>query len=121
MSSVWGPSVMAKCVTLAVAFLVFSNTAAAAQDSDWRTVRELGCHRLDGTCFVAIDGAAVSGGSGCTSNLIRWDSKGDGSGKNWLALFMLAKATGKRVRLYVDGCYVQHPTDPTFSYGFVEP
>jgi hypothetical protein len=113
-------AVTAQCLA-ALALMAVSSTATAAEVSGWRTIREMGCHRLDGTCFVVPGGAAVTGGPGCVSNLVRWDSKGDASGKNWLALFMQAKATGKRVSLYVEGCYTAQPQDPTFGYGMLEP
>jgi hypothetical protein len=98
-----------------------SITSHAAEWSNYRTIMEYGCHRMDGICYVNLDGPPMTGGPGCISNNIRWDTKNDVNGKNWLAIIISAKATGKRVAFQIDGCQPQFPAYPTFLYGHVEP
>ncbi len=104
-------------VTLPLALMAVPSSAGAP--SGYRNILDFGCHKNDGTCYVTIDGAAV-GDITCSSNSVRWDSKNDINGKTWLALIMAAKAQGKRVSFYIDGCYVNQPAYPTFGYGAIE-
>jgi hypothetical protein len=99
--------------------MLFSQNCLAAEYS-FRSILEFGCHKNDGTCYVNLDGPPLTGGAGCVGNHIRWDAKNDANGKNWLALMMMAKALNKRVALYIDGCYVNQPSIPTFAYGSIE-
>lgn len=90
--------------------------ASADEDSGPRGILGYGCHKADGTCYVYLDGAQVTGNPGCSANVLRWSS-GDVNGKNWLAMIMTAAATGKKVSFFVTGCV--DPGFPTFSYGTV--
>lgn len=113
--------VLLPCQLLLAGLLCVVGPAAASEGwTDYRRVLDFGCHRQDGTCYVTVEGAPV-GASTCTSTSIRWNSKDDVNGKNWLALIMFAKATGKRVGFYVSGCYLPQPVFPTFGHGSVEP
>jgi hypothetical protein len=111
---------MSKTSLIAVGMVFLCQPCVAADWSGFRTIQEFGCHKVDGTCYMTIDGPPVTGGAGCTSNSVRWDLKDDAGGKNWLALVMLAKSLNKRVGVAVDGCYLPEPMFPTFAYGYIE-
>jgi hypothetical protein len=73
--------------------LLASMPVMSSTPSGWigfRSIVDFGCHNVDGTCYVTIDGNPVSGGLNCTSNSVRWDSKNDPNGKTWLALALVA-------------------------------
>lgn len=88
--------------------------------SGFRTIIDFGCHNNDSTCFFTVDGPPVSGGSNCTSNSIRWDSKNDPNGKTWLAIILAAKASGSKVAFNINKCYTGQTSYPTFNWGFLE-
>lgn len=104
---------------ITLSMVMWMTPSAAGTTTGYRNILDFGCHKNDGTCYVTIDGAAV-GDITCTSNSVRWDSKNDVNGKTWLALIMAAKAQGKRVSFYIDGCYASQPMFPTFGYGVIE-
>lgn len=112
---------MLKSSLIVFGIVFLSQPCVAAGLSGYRSIQSIGCHRSDGTCYIDIDGPAVTGGSGCTSNSVRWDSKNDTNGKNWLALVMLAKSLNKKINLNIDGCYSPQPSYPTFTFGVIEP
>jgi len=91
--------------------------AQAGQESGYRNLREYGCNKGYGACFVYLEGAAVSGGPSCTSNLLRWNGDSEINGKTWLALIIAAKISGKKVNFYVNGCLDGYPT---FEWGLIE-
>ena len=97
-----------------------SQPCAAAESSGYRNIQDFGCPKADGTCFMTIDGPPVAGAPSCASNSVRWNAKNDVNGQNWLALVMMAKATGKKISLYIDSCYSEQPAYPTFGYGVIE-
>jgi hypothetical protein len=68
---------------LFLVMLLVAATVSAVEASGWRTIVDFGCHRLDGTCFVTVDGAAVAGAPTCIQTSIRWDAKNDVNGKTY--------------------------------------
>lgn len=97
---------------------VHSQTASGW--TGFRNIVSFGCHNVDGICYVTLDGDPVYGGSGCTSNSVRWDSKNDPNGKTWLAIVLTAKATNARIGLNINRCFVNQPSFPTFNFGSIE-
>jgi len=108
-------------VCLALGALSFSSASNSAEWSGFRNIVELGCMKSEGTCWVTLEGSAMTGAPGCSSPALRWDVKNDANGKNFYALFLLAQASKKRVALNVDGCYSAQPNYPTFTFGQIEP
>lgn len=107
---------------LALIFIV-SMPVMANTPSGWtgfRNVIDFGCHNVDGTCYVTIDGSPVSGGLNCTSNSVRWDSKNDPNGRTWLVLLLVAKASNFKIGLNINKCYANQQSYPTFNYGSIE-
>jgi hypothetical protein len=104
------------------AIILFAPILAWGQTgwSGFRAITDFGCHNIDSTCFLTVDGPPVSGGSGCTSNSIRWDSKNDPNGKTWLAIILAAKASGGRVGFNINRCYPAQINYPTFNWGLLE-
>lgn len=109
-----------KLLVAALGSLALTTAVQAAEWSGYRYIKDFGCHKYDGTCYVTVDGASVSGGTGCTSNSIRWNSQTDVGGKNWLALVLYAKALNRRVGFQIESCYSNQPEFPTFSWGKLE-
>ena len=107
---------MKKYLFILFVFPVFS----FSQNTGYRSIKEFGCHKSDGTCYVSIDGDPVNV-PGCISNSVRWNSLTDPGGKNWVALIALAKSINKKVSFELNGCYSNQMSFPTFSYGAIEP
>ena len=100
-----------------IAFLmVISNNLFSAESSGPRKILSIGCHNYNSTCYINIDGAPITGATGCSSNSIRWDSQNDINGKSTLALMMMASSTGSKVSIYTQSCYSQQPTYPTILF-----
>ena len=107
---------------LTIIFLV-SMPVMANTPSGWtgfRNIVDFGCHNVDGTCYVTIDGNPVSGGSNCTSNSVRWDSKNDTNGRSWLVFILAAKTSNLKVGFNINQCYLNQANYPTFNYGSIE-
>lgn len=100
-------------------FVCLAGMAQADEDTGARNILSYGCHTNDGTCYVNIDGPAVTGASECSGTQLRWDAKNSANGKSWLSMIMLAAATGKKVQFFVSGC--QSPGFPAFLFGTVYP
>ena len=111
---------MFKLVVLTLVASFVAVPSFAAEWSDYRKIQAFGCHKTDGTCYMTLEGAPLTGAPGCSQTSVRWDVKNDPNGKTWLALVMLAHATNGRIAVYVDGCYVNQPIYPTFTYGAIE-
>lgn len=104
-----------RIITMLLSFFL-SNTGMSAESSGFRNITDLGCHNGDGTCYISLDGAPVTGASGCSSNSIRWDSRNDANGKATLALMMMAKSLNLKVLVYTSSCYPLQPAFPQIQY-----
>lgn len=104
---------------LALVFVCLAGLVHADEDTGARTILGYGCHMNDGTCYVNIDGPAVTGGPECTGTQLRWDAKNNVNGKSWLAMIMMAAANGKKVQFFASGC--MSPGFPAFLFGTVHP
>lgn len=108
-------SVLTAIGFLAVAAFV-SPEISASVNSGPRHILSVGCHIVDTTCFVQLDGPVV-GPPSCSSNSIRWASDGP-NGKEQLAMMLSAQARGQTISLEIsDTCYAAQPTFPTFLWG----
>ena len=109
-----------KRLLLKLSFSLFSVSCLANEgDTDWRNITGFGCHLMDGTCYINIDGPAV-GPPECLKNDVRFDTANPPNGNTWLSIIELAYATNKRIRLNIIGCYANQVSYPTFSYGRIE-
>ena len=106
-----------KAIAIAI-LLIISNNLLSAETSGWRNILDLGCHDFDGTCYVTLDGAPVTGSPGCSSNSIRWNAQSDINGKSTLAIMMMANATGSKVSIYTDKCYPAQAAFPQLTYSY---
>jgi hypothetical protein len=92
-----------------------SSNSEAVTDIGWRTIKEMGCHTVDHTCFMTLSGAAF-GPAGCTSAQLRWDADKMPNAKNFIMQMTAASIAGQRVNIVVsDNCYASWPT-PHYYY-----
>jgi hypothetical protein len=107
-----GVKMMAR-LSLIVASLLFAMLAQA--ETATGVVNSLGCHNVDGTCWVTLDQFGSSAYCNNSSQL-RWDAS-TSWGSRWYATLLAAKLNGTPVWLYVnpDACHSQGY--PTFVYG----
>ena len=96
-----------------VALLFFFGFSYADEPTGYRKITGMGCHVVDGICFVNLEGSLFGSTEGCSSVQARWDSSTAG-GKNNLSMLMAAWLAGKEVDLYLRGC--QDEFWPTFAW-----
>lgn len=75
-----------------------------------RKIVDLGCHNMDGTCFVTLAGDAFGATQGCVSALsndFRFDNGDTAVGKRSYASLLAAFLSGKSVTVYLEGCTAQ--------------
>lgn len=99
---------------LTAGMCVSSLNAYAGEDSGARKVVDVGCHNVDGTCFVDLDGPAFGASLNCpikSTNQFRFDNGDTAIGKRTFAAFMAAYLSGKRITVHLEGCSAQgYPT-----------
>ena len=104
---------------LLICFLLgvgFSVNALAGLGAANRQIIKIGCHNLDHTCYIFINGNPV-GPEGCESNSIRWSKEVSPNGEAMLALFMMAFAAEKKVSITTsEQCYSGGGPYPTIQY-----
>ncbi len=99
------------CVTL---------TANAVTSTGYRTITKIGCHNVDNTCYVYLDGDAV-GPAACQSISIRWNVEQDPNGQATLAMLMSAYYAEKKVLFGVaDSCYAYQSGFPAIHHFVIE-
>jgi hypothetical protein len=92
---------------------LFGSSARAqvlSEDIGFRKIVGIGCHNIDGTCFVTVDGAVFGASLGCASGAttsFRFDNGDTAIGKRTFAALMAAYLSGKHVEVYLTGCSVQ--------------
>jgi hypothetical protein len=94
----------------------FSASTPAAENTGQRTIVDMGCDNVDSVCYIDISGAPAGASTGCSSNLIQWDSLNDPNGKNTYAALMAAFISGKQVNVYINSCFAARPAYPTIWY-----
>jgi len=106
---------MYKKVVLLASVALLSQTAHAV--SVVGVVESVGCHNIDNSCWVQVQGAPAS--QYCNnSTQLRWDA-GTTYGARWYATFLAAQLAGKRVFLEVSSTACGPQGYPTFVYGSV--
>lgn len=107
-------------IFFSILLFIGSNGAISSETTGYRNITDMGCHNVDATCYISLDGNPVTGGGpSCVSNSLRW-STATVWGKNWLALIMSAKAQGKMITFFVSSCYSSQAAYPTFDYGSIQ-
>lgn len=84
--------------------------AAVHEDTGPRTITSIGCHSIDNTCFVSLDGPVVGANQGCQAidnNNIRWDNNDTSEGKRTYSSLLAAFLAGKKVNIHIYGCSLQ--------------
>ncbi|HEX2951678.1 MAG TPA: hypothetical protein VHV83_19250 [Armatimonadota bacterium] len=87
-----------------------SLNAYAGEEVGGRKIVDIGCHHVNGTCYVTLDGAAFGASLNCPSgptNEFRFDDGDTAIGKRTFAALMAAYLSGKHVRVYLNGCTSQ--------------
>lgn len=102
-------------LNLAILSILFSGSSALAEIAQGK-ILSLGCHNIDDTCYVTIDGYNPTV---CNKmNSIRW-SAGTSFGKRWFAMLLAAQVAGKSVQLEVPSNSCSSQGMPTFNWGQV--
>ena len=106
---------MYKKIVLLASVTLLSQIAYA--DSVVGVVESVGCHNIDNSCWVQVQGAPSS--QYCNhSTQLRWDAASS-YGARWYATFLAAHLAGKRVFLEVSSTACGPQNYPTFVYGSV--
>jgi len=83
------------------ASISFASPVAAAyhEDLGQRTITLIGCHNVDNTCFIILDGPGFGVNQGCVDSGtgVRWDNGDTSEGKRTYATFLAAYLAGKKV------------------------
>lgn len=101
---------------------LLSGVSRAGQETGFRNITSVGCHRSDGTCFIIVDGSGFYGGGATCSeirNEVRFSTE-DANGKRNYMTLLSAYMVGKKVSFYVNGCYVNQPAFQTFDWYFLQ-
>lgn len=110
-----GGSCMLKKLALFSSLILLSQIAHS--DSVSGVVSSVGCHNIDNTCWVEIQGAPSA--RFCNnSTQLRWDAS-TSFGARWYATFLAAQFAGKRVFLELHSSLCGPNGYPTFLYGSV--
>jgi hypothetical protein len=101
-----------KILAVAICAVVLSvQNASAWEDlNSPRLIDKLGCHHVDGTCYVVLDGAAFGSTLGCSvavGNEFRFDEGDSAIGIRSYASLLAAKLKGRSVNVSIDGCTKQ--------------
>ena len=100
---------------LLILLIVLFPLTSIAENSGPRSITQVGCHRYNNVCYVAISGDPV-GPEGCSSISVRWN-KNEANGEAILTLATSAFYADKQVKLSIPAtCFVTQDTFPTLSY-----
>lgn len=86
-----------------------------AHADDYVTARHItliGCHHVDGTCFVSLDGAAFGAAENCAqtpagSHQFRFDNADTANGRRTYASLLAAFLSQRPVSVLIRGCSYQ--------------
>lgn len=87
-----------------------ANNCLADEQTTPRHIVSLGCHDVNGTCFVTLDGTPFGSTLGCSVGAItqfRFDNGDTDEGKRAYASFLAAFLAGKQVSVDLSGCTTQ--------------
>lgn len=87
-------------------------TAHADENVVARHITNIGCHHVNGTCYVTLDGAAFGAAENCTgatagSNQFRFDDANSADGRRTYASMLEAFLSQRPVTVFIRGCSVQ--------------
>jgi len=87
-------------------------TAHADENVVARRVTNIGCHHVNGVCYVTLDGAAFGAAENCAaapagSNQFRFDNAETADGRRTYASLLAAFLSQRPVSVMIRGCSVQ--------------
>ena len=87
-------------------------TARADEHVVGRHITHIGCHHIDGTCFVSLDGAAFGAAENCAQvpaggNQFRFDNADTANGRRTYASLLAAFLSQRPVAVLIRGCSAQ--------------
>lgn len=87
-------------------------TAHADEQVGVRHITHIGCHHIDGTCFVSLDGAPFGVAENCVqtpagSNQFRFDNADTANGRRTYASLLTAFLSQRSVAVLIRGCSAQ--------------
>ncbi len=91
---------------------VVLGTARADDYLAGRRITHIGCHHVDGTCFVSLDGAAFGAAENCAQtpaggNQFRFDNADTVNGRRTYASLLAAFLSQRPVTVHIRGCSSQ--------------
>lgn len=98
---------------VAFTFLIalgFAGNCKADEQPASRNIVSLGCHDVNGICFVTLDGPSFGSTLGCSvgaTTQFRFDNGDTDEGKRAYASFLAAFMAGKKVTVDLSGCSSQ--------------
>ena len=99
-----------KSLILATTLALTQIAAVAAPPIEYveaRKIIDLGCHNVDGTCFVTLQGAPFGSTLACASGAtsqFRFDNGDTAIGRRSYASFLAAYLSGRAISVAVQGC-----------------
>lgn len=87
-------------------------TAHADDFVGGRHITHIGCHHVDGTCYVSLDGAAFGAAENCVNapaggNEFRFDNADTANGRRTYASLLAAFLSQRSVAVLIRGCSAQ--------------
>lgn len=87
-------------------------TARADDHVVARHITRIGCHHVNGTCYVSLDGAAFGAAENCAnaptgSNEFRFDNADTANGRRTYASLLAAFLSQRPVTVHISGCSAQ--------------
>jgi hypothetical protein len=87
-------------------------TAQADDYVTGRHITDIGCHHVDSTCYVSLDGAAFGAAENCVqtlagSNEFRFDNADTANGRRTYASLLAAFLSQRPVSVLIRGCSAQ--------------
>lgn len=87
-------------------------TAHADDHVVGRHITRIGCHHVNGTCYVSVDGAAFGASEDCAnapagSNQFRFDNADTADGRRTYASLLSAFLSQRPVTVLIRGCSAQ--------------
>lgn len=84
-------------------------TAHADENVVARRITNIGCHHVDGTCYVSLDGAAFGASENCAKapaggNQFRFDNADTANGRRTYASLLAAFLSQRPVTVLIRGC-----------------
>lgn len=100
-------NIFGKLVATIALTICASSTSFAGESVGPRKVVSVGCHHVNASCYVTLEGANFGSTLACATgatNQFRFDDGDTAIGRRSYASFLTAYTSGQPVTVYLDGC-----------------